>query len=278
MLSEGEHALQILVVEDDPEYASVVTEWLQEQAEGRPLDITVANRLEDAVTFVQQHSPSCVLLDLRLPEASGLKTLLRMQDVAPQVPVVVLTETGDPTMAAKTLRAGAQDYLVKSELDERLLLGLVLSAIERNRHLVRTLDHARRIERGRAELAALDRLGVPDAPEGLRSGVHDHFESLRNRYAKILDQVLYEEAYKVSREHTRKVLRELAAEMAVMGAGPRDIIEVHTSALARLGVGATPERFEAVVEEGRLLVVEIMGYVLDHYRANVLAGESELAT
>lgn len=263
---EAISTLDILIVEDDREYASVVSRWLQDQAAVSEisLGLEVAPTLSVAVERIHRRTPDCMLLDLRLPEDAGLRTLLRMHEAVPTVPVVVLTQTNDPSMAQKTLRAGAQDYLVKSELDERQLLSVVQAAIERNRHLVRAIEQARKADLGRAELAALDsiRPGHQDSSDLS----HGQFERLRDEYVSVLEETLYERTYRVADGVARSAIEPLAAELAVMAVTPREIVDLHTSAVRELAAGATPERFQATMQEGRLTLLELMGRVLEHYR------------
>jgi diguanylate cyclase (GGDEF)-like protein/PAS domain S-box-containing protein len=72
-----------------------------------------------------------ILLDLGLPDAQGLESIRRARAVAPQVPLVVLTALDDESMAAQALQAGAQDYLIKGQIDARGLLRALRYAVER---------------------------------------------------------------------------------------------------------------------------------------------------
>ena len=61
-----------------------------------------------------------MLLDLSLPDSEGIETFLRMQNRVPDLPIVVLTGMDDEALAVETVHRGAQDYLVKGRVDDRL--------------------------------------------------------------------------------------------------------------------------------------------------------------
>ena len=74
-----------------------------------------------------------MLLDLSLPDADGLETLVRAHAQAPKIPIVVLTGHDDEALAVRAVRAGAQDYLVKGRVDGELLVRSIRYASERGR-------------------------------------------------------------------------------------------------------------------------------------------------
>jgi two-component system sensor histidine kinase UhpB len=73
-----------------------------------------------------------VVLDLSLPDASGLKGVEELVRLRPDVPVVVLTGLDDAEMGARAVQQGAQEYLVKAELDGRTLGRVLRYAVERH--------------------------------------------------------------------------------------------------------------------------------------------------
>jgi len=97
-----------------------------------------------------------VLLDLGLPDAQGLGAVRRARAAAPGVPLVVLTGLEDETLASQALREGAQDYLVKGQIDARGLVRAVLHAIER-----------KAAERGLAQAEARYRGLLEAAPDAM---------------------------------------------------------------------------------------------------------------
>ncbi|GAC1436884.1 MAG: hypothetical protein NVSMB65_11000 [Chloroflexota bacterium] len=128
-----EGSLNILLVEDSPTYALRVRELLM--GPSSPHVVTTAPSLSAAVTYLAQHSYDIVLLDLTLPDSRGLATVCGVQDQAPGMPIVVLTSTNDDALAVAAVQRGAQDYLVKGQVDRAILTRSIRYSIERHRLL-----------------------------------------------------------------------------------------------------------------------------------------------
>jgi diguanylate cyclase (GGDEF)-like protein len=125
-------AARILLVEDDPRAAPLVGEMLRATwLEG--LVLVHTELLQDATQELIDRGANCVLLDLSLPGIDELGSIEQIRNAAPDVPIVVLTEQTDEAQALRAIRAGAQDYLVKSELYPARLSQSVRHAIERKR-------------------------------------------------------------------------------------------------------------------------------------------------
>jgi DNA-binding response OmpR family regulator len=128
----AEATINALLVEDNPGDARLIKEALIEM--GRPhLHLDWVERLDAAVARLLQQKFDVVLLDLSLPDSQGLHTVREIERAAPQTPVVVLTGLDDEAVALEAVRAGAQDYLVKSDVAGHLLARVIRYAIERNR-------------------------------------------------------------------------------------------------------------------------------------------------
>ncbi len=123
--------LRILLVEDNPGDARLVREALRDA--GLSWELAQVGSLEELAGALSGRLPAVILLDLSLPDAHGLETYQRAQALAPEVPVLVLTGLDDEAMAVSTVHEGAQDYLVKGELDGRFLARAIRYAIERKR-------------------------------------------------------------------------------------------------------------------------------------------------
>ncbi len=119
MNGTGASELKVLLVEDNPADARLVREMLKDAH--RPVEITHAARLRDALEFLRTQGFNAILLDLNLPDSEGMNTFLRARAEAAHAPIVVLTGLADEEVAARAVREGAQDYLVKAEVDGPLL-------------------------------------------------------------------------------------------------------------------------------------------------------------
>lgn len=106
--------LKVLLVEDDAGDSRLIRVALSEVREHR-FTITACTTLAEAIRLTQEGVFDVALLDLNLPDSTGLPTLTRVGEVAPELPVVVLTGLSDSSLAAQALEAGAQDFLVKGD-------------------------------------------------------------------------------------------------------------------------------------------------------------------
>jgi diguanylate cyclase (GGDEF)-like protein len=126
--------LKILVIEDHPGDLRLIWEQLQE-AGMFPFVMVHESELAASRCRLQREMPDLVLLDLNLPDSTGLDTLKRLEDLIADLPVIVLTALTDSQMGVEAVKNGAQDYLVKGQTDAQLLGRAVLYSLERHRLL-----------------------------------------------------------------------------------------------------------------------------------------------
>ena len=122
----------VLLVEDNPGDARLFTELVRDTGAGQ-WKLVHVDRLSAALDRLTREPFDVILLDLSLPDADGLETLIRAHAQAPKIPIVVLTGHDDEALAVRAVRAGAQDYLVKGRLDGDLLVRSIRYASERGR-------------------------------------------------------------------------------------------------------------------------------------------------
>jgi len=122
----------VLLVEDNPADARLLREALAEIADSR-FEITHCETLSQAHEFLAKNTSDVILSDLGLPDSQGLETIRHIHKAAPGVPIVVLTALNDESFGDQVLQEGAQDYLVKGQIDSRLLWRALRYAMERHR-------------------------------------------------------------------------------------------------------------------------------------------------
>lgn len=122
--------LRLLLVEDSAGDARLLREMLAD-AEALGMEIAQAGSMAEAERTLAAGVFDVVLVDLGLPDARGLEALQRARRVAPHVPLVVLTGVDDPMLATEAIQAGAEDYLVKGQIEHRALQRALRNAVER---------------------------------------------------------------------------------------------------------------------------------------------------
>jgi len=124
--------LRLLIVEDDAPSARSLRELLSASDEPH-FDIRHVSTAAAACAAVERGDVDIVILDLGLPDANDLEALERLEKCVYEIPVIVLTGRGDVALATDALHQGAEDYLLKGEIDFQSLLRSIRYAVERHR-------------------------------------------------------------------------------------------------------------------------------------------------
>ena len=136
----------LLLVEDNAGDARLLREMLREQASPNT-ELTHVECMSDAEKHLAKTAVDIIVLDLGLPDVQGLGAVRRAHAAAPRVPLVVLSVMDDESLAAEALQEGAQDYLIKGQIDARGLLRALRYAIER-----KIMEEALFVEKERAQV------------------------------------------------------------------------------------------------------------------------------
>jgi len=121
--------MNVLLVEDNPVDARMVRALLR--APSAALRCGHVTRLAEALEHLKTEQPDVILLDLNLDDSCGYETFHRMRQAGPKAAILVLSGSDDEELAIRTVREGAQDYLVKGSFDGKLLLRAIRYALER---------------------------------------------------------------------------------------------------------------------------------------------------
>lgn len=124
--------IRVLLVEDNPGDQRLIREALNE-VRCTHIKLEHVDCLQAAQNILANQEFDLILLDLSLPDSSGLATVEKTGDAAPDTPIVILTGLDDVNTGIQAVRAGAQDYLVKGEVTGHLLVRAIRYAIERQR-------------------------------------------------------------------------------------------------------------------------------------------------
>jgi sigma-B regulation protein RsbU (phosphoserine phosphatase) len=131
--------VKLLLIEDNPSDARLIEVMLEHASNGL-FDIEHVERLNAGLKRLEKGDINVVLSDLSLPDSDGLDTFARLHAKVPQIPIIVLSGLNDTNLALKAVHEGAQDYLIKGEVDGQLLVRAMRYAIER-KHMSQQLAH-----------------------------------------------------------------------------------------------------------------------------------------
>jgi PAS domain S-box-containing protein len=126
----GPHIVKTLLIEDNAGDVFLIREMLEEVG---GYALTAADLLAAGLLLLREHRFDVVLLDLGLPDSSGIESLRTIQNDHPELPVIVLTGLADEDLAGQAIGQGAQDYLIKGRIDGDLLTRAIRYAIERKK-------------------------------------------------------------------------------------------------------------------------------------------------
>jgi DNA-binding NarL/FixJ family response regulator len=169
-------------------------------------------------------------------------------------------------------------------MGERAYLTSIRDITERKRAEeaeARARANAERIEQLERELRSLERLSTPPSTAvtaplfgvvPLRESMPDIFSEFVQRYGELMNLTLEQRAHKAEHDISGE-LRSIGERLGLLRAGPRDVVEIHSNALKRKTNLATSQRAQAYVEEGRLMVLELMGYLAAFYRTYAAAAK-----
>ncbi len=123
--------LKILLVEDNLADANFIVDILDKY--NKQSNLKHVKKVTEAIDTLGRDNFDAILLDLFLSDSQGIESLDVVKQKAPQLPILILTATEDANMAVRSLRQGAQDYLIKGEFEAKGLTRSIQYAIERQR-------------------------------------------------------------------------------------------------------------------------------------------------
>lgn len=270
--------IEILVVDDDVDVGSMVETMIGAAHAGDDQNyvVTRAGSMAEALELAEDRIFDLVLLDLVLPDSTDLTTVLRMLDSVPRSPVVVITGSHDESLALDALRAGAHDYLLKSNLDIETLWRTIRHTLTRHRAYlsrIEVLEERRRLDAELTNLATDDGTSVTAGALGvqpLRERSFSTFDTLGERYRDLLEVNLRGRQFTTEVGGAEAGLRDLARDLGFLRAGPRDVIEMHVAATEAAINNQPRGRRLVLLETARLQVLELMGHLTAHYRSQSL--------
>ncbi|MGR3319587.1 MAG: response regulator [Candidatus Anammoxibacter sp.] len=137
--------IKVLLVEDNPGDVRLIQEMCSDSR--HLFSIEHVDRLSKGLELLSATDIDVTLLDLGLPDSQGLETFTRIHTQNPRMPVVVLTSLNDEALGIMAMKEGAQDYLMKGDVDKNVLTRSLRYAIERQKLLCDLQDANTKIDR-----------------------------------------------------------------------------------------------------------------------------------
>jgi two-component system, sensor histidine kinase and response regulator len=154
--------INLLLIEDSQADANLIRALLRESGGSHaapavpfanaPFEVEYVDRITTAVSHLVTQNYDVILLDLSLPDSSGLESFSKIKLFAKNIPVIILSGLDDQAIALKAVQQGAQDYLVKGDIDAQLLIRAIRYAIERQNLLTEQLQAKSQLASQAAEL------------------------------------------------------------------------------------------------------------------------------
>ena len=127
-----ESPIRVLLIEDSAVISETIRDTLASDAKFL-FDLTSVDCLKSGFDCLKTKQIDIIILDLTLPDSQGMDTFIKTHNEFPRVPVIILTGVDDETLAFQAVSHGAQDYLVKNQVNIPLISRSIAYALERNR-------------------------------------------------------------------------------------------------------------------------------------------------
>jgi diguanylate cyclase (GGDEF)-like protein len=210
--------IRVLLVDDDPDFIRMLRFSLQSE-DSITFEAESVGTLDAAFKVLENQTFQVVLLDLALPDSQGIRTFEALAKVHPEVAYVILSGTDDANLALEAVQKGAQDYVVKGEIGEKMISRMIVHALERHRqkrHMeeltvrlekLSILDPLTRLLNRRGLQRMLSReLGI-SGREGTNLSVIvldlDNFKSINDTFGHAAGDNVLQEVAKIMRDAVR---------------------------------------------------------------------------
>lgn len=250
----------ILVVDDDATNRQILSKILTDVG----FVVEMADAGESCKAYLNDFAPALIVMDVILPDMLGtdLCYALKNDRLYEDVPIILIS--GSRVMAedfAFGLEIGADDYIsrpfAKREFIARIRAVLRFKDVLINRR--QSNPYQELSQQTTTQTAAAFEQG------SIKDLYPDQFVVLQKRYAAIVKQALAERIYKTDSTLSDAV-RDLSVDLGFLKANARDAIDLHNGVLAKLPADDSAQMAYYIKEESKILLVELMGYLVNFYR------------
>ena len=183
--------INILLIEDNLADTALIREMLKESRKPR-FKLYNARRLKDGLEILDKNPINVILLDLNLPDSSGIETFQKANEAVSGIPIVILSAFDDEEVAIKAVKGEAQDYLIKGTVDSNLLARSISYAIERKSNEVELLEYRDHLE----EMVEKRTIELKEANEKLQKEIEERKKAEEEIKSSLLEKkILLEEIH-----------------------------------------------------------------------------------
>lgn len=266
---------------------------LQRALSGLDAEFVSCPSAEAAQQEIRERDFAAAVIDVNMPRISGfdLAESIRTGERNAQVPIIFLTgHINDEDQLRQGYALGAVDFLEKSasefllrskvsvfidlEIRQRELMERELTQARIARDQEERREYLERLEANLTQFRSLSTAGsttnVTRAIAGagpIKSRAPGTFANVVQTYVRVLDEYLEQIVLDAPKPAAK--MGRVITTLGAYGGGPRDLLDVHLAALEDAVIGVNPRRAEAYSVEGRLLALEMMGLLVDHYRIGI---------
>lgn len=268
--------INILLADDRPENLLSLEAVLDDPA----YELARACSGEEALKLVLDQDFAVILLDAKMPGMDGFETAVHIRKLerCKNTPIIFVTAySKDEQDIRRGYNLGAVDYVFKPIAPEilRAKVKVFAELFDKTRQLARQTEQLK-TERDQLnqELQYFEMISGHRASQitsqifggkALRQEIPSEFESMVQEYAKNLVLAVERQKFKMEQD-TSESVRSLAERLGFLRAGPRDVVEIHTQAMKNLNQNAPSPKIKAFIQEGRMLLIELLGLLVAYYR------------
>lgn len=277
----GKSIIHILLIDSKDEQLNYIRSIL-DQVENFNYTIDRKSNVEEGLSEIVKKPINIVILSLRGNEPDDSILIETACNFIPDIAIIVLTAYHNVELEIAAMKAGAEDFIVKEDINPNLLIRSIVYSMERKK-LRKQLEYARLEQQQKRENQRYDDFFNTKntsitaqlfGDDPVAKSVPELFNRLVTLYEAFIDLAVEEQIYKVNNNLSREVML-FSEQLGFLKATPQDIVEVHSQALKNKMKVFNPQKLKVYTEEARLLLIEIMGYLAMHYRKYCIGAQRE---
>ena len=260
---------KILLVEDNPADARLIKEYFKEIENSSNFIIEHLDRFEQVNNKVTNENFDLVLLDLYLPDSDGVDTFVKLHSKFKELPIVVLTGLDDTKLAEKVVGIGAQDYLVKSDLQISRLKSILNNAFSREVFKKSTTGFdPNKVYKSYFPYPDSSNIKTQIATFSLDSNIKD-LDSIFQFFIEIYQNNVKNNVPGLENKIKLELAKSLSSEaeaFAILDLSPLDLITIHNAALNNLIENSTEGKSQdKYIKISKVVLFELMNITLKDY-------------